>query len=76
MHHLLLVDEMSGVVDKFHERVQAVGPVVEYVTRVFQGAEADDASGSVNLGLHTLAHNHCAQEFFCLLPKFVCLQYH
>lgn len=70
MHHLLLVDEVSGVVDEFHERVQAVGPVVEHITRVFQGAEAHDSGRPVNLSLHALAHNHRAQELFRLLQTF------
>lgn len=67
MHHLLLVDEVSGVVHESHERVETVGPVIEHVARVLERTEAHDAGRPVDLGCHALAYYHRAQELFRFL---------
>lgn len=57
MDHLLLGNEMRGLVDQRHERVEFVRPVVEQVVGVFGPLKVDDASEPVDLGIDGLAYN-------------------
>lgn len=55
--HLLLGNEMRGLVDQRHERVEFVRPVVEQVIGVFRPLKVDDASHPVDLGIDGLVYN-------------------
>lgn len=57
MDHLLLGNEMRGLVDQRHERVEFVRPVVEQVVGVLGPLKVDDASEPVDLGIDGLAYN-------------------
>ena len=68
--HLLLGNEMSGLVDQRHERVEFVRPVVEQVVGVFWPLKVDDAGHSVNLCVDGLVHNEAGEELFRFLRKY------
>lgn len=55
--HLLLGNEMRGLVDQRHERVEFVRPVVQQVVGIFGPLEVDDASQPVDLGIDGLVYN-------------------
>lgn len=55
--HLLLGNEMCGLVDQRHERVEFVRPVVEQVVGVFRPLKVDDAGHPVDLGVDSLVYN-------------------
>ena len=67
VHHLLLVDEVVGLVHQVHQVGHAGGPLVQHGVGVFLLAEADHAFQPVNLGLHRLADHQVGQELFSLL---------
>lgn len=69
--HLLLGDEMRGLVDQRHEGVEFVRPVVEQVVGVFRPLEVDDASQPVDLGVDGLVHHEAGEEFLRLLPEYL-----
>lgn len=60
MDHLFFVDEMCCVIDEPHERVQAIRPIVEYITWIFLLTETYYAGWPVYLGFHGLTHHHIA----------------
>lgn len=55
--HFLLGNEMCGLVDQRHERVEFVRPVVEQVVGIFRPLKVDDSSQPVNLGVDGLVYN-------------------
>ena len=67
MDHLLLGDEMGGLIDQRHERVELVGPVVEQVVGVLGPLEVDDAGQTVHLGIDGLVHHQGGEELLRLL---------
>ena len=67
--HLLLGDEMRGLVDQRHERVEFVRPVVEQVVGVLGPLEVDDAGQAVHLGVDGLVHDEAGEELLGLLAK-------
>lgn len=62
--HLLLGDEMRGLVDQRHERVEFVRPVVEQVVGVFGPLKVDDASQPVHLSVDGLVDHESGEKFF------------
>lgn len=65
--HLLLGDEVRGLVDQRHERVEFVRPVVEQVVGVFGPLEVDDASQPVHLGIDGLVDHQSGEELLRFL---------
>ena len=67
MDHLLLGDEMGGLVDQGHEGVELVGPVVEQVVGVLGPLEVDDTGQTVHLGIDGLVHHQGGEKLLRLL---------
>lgn len=55
--HLLLGNQMCGLVDQRHERVEFVRPVVEQIVGIFGPLKVDDACQPVHLGIDGLVYN-------------------
>lgn len=65
--HLLLGDEMCGLVDKRHEGVEFVRPVVEQVVGIFGSLEVDDSSQTVDFGIDGLVDDEAGEELLRFL---------
>lgn len=65
--HLLLGNEVRGLVDQWHERVEFVWPVVEQVVGVFGPLEVDDACQPVHLGVDGLVDHQSGEELLRFL---------
>lgn len=57
VHHLLLVDEVGRLVHQSHQRVEATGPPVQDLTRIFVLPEANHATRAVDASINGLLHD-------------------
>lgn len=70
VNHLLLGDEMCGLVDQRHKRVEFVWPIVEQVVGVFGPLKVYDAGQSVDLGIDGFVYDEAGEELLWFLLKY------
>lgn len=67
VYHLLLVDEVGRLVHQSHQRVEATGPPVEDLTRIFALPEGNHAPRAVDASINGLLHDQIREILFCIL---------
>lgn len=67
MYHLLLIDEMVGLVQQSHQLPQAGCPIIQYVTGVLMLGKLHHPCKPVHLGCHCASNNQSRKELLCLL---------
>jgi hypothetical protein len=65
--HLLLVDQVRGLVDRAHERIQIVTPVVEYLVDVLLVLEGHNAGEAIDLAADRFVHDQVGEELLSLV---------
>jgi hypothetical protein len=65
--HLLLVDQVRGLVDRVHELVQIVTPVVEHLVDVLLILEGDYSGQAVDLTTDRLVHHQVRKKLLGLV---------